>query len=58
MAKPRLLHFHAIMVDPAGGFWCLLGHFTSTQIDCIEETFHSAREPVPWISVIMGVTPS
>jgi len=41
------------MVDPVGGFWGLLDHFTSAQIDRIEEPLQIAGESVPWSSVII-----
>ena len=51
-SKPRFLHFHAIMVDPVGGLRGLLGHFTSAQIDRIEELSPTAGESETWTSVI------
>ena len=51
-AKARLIHLQAILVDPAKVFLSLLGHFTSAQIDRIEDPFQIAGEPVPWTSVI------
>ena len=57
VAKPqcvtRFLHFYAIMVVPVGSFQGLLGHFTSAQMNLIEEPFQSAGKPVPWTSVII-----
>ena len=46
----RLIHLHAIMVDPSEGFRGL--HFSPAHMDRIEDHFQIASESVPWNSLI------
>ena len=40
------------MVDPVDVFLGLLGHLASIQINCSEVLFETAREPIPWPSLV------